>query len=99
MSFENHPLVERVIGLAIDVHRALGPGLLESAYAHCLAHKLRLAPMPFKRQVDLPIYFEGLRIESGYRMDFVVDDVVLVELKSVERTLPIHSAQILTYLK
>jgi GxxExxY protein len=99
VSFENSPVVDRVIGLAIDVHRALGPGLLESAYAHCLAHKLRLAAMPFKRQVDLPIYFEGLRIESGYRMDFVVDDVVLIELKSVERILPIHSAQILTYLK
>ena len=59
---------------------------MESAYAHCLAHKLRLAAIPFKRQVDLPIYFEGLRIESGYRIDFVVDDIVLVELKSVERS-------------
>lgn len=86
-------------GCAIAVHRALGPGLLESSYAHCLPRKLALEQIRFTSQVALPILFEGLRIDCGYRVDLIVDDTVIVELKSVKELLPIHSAQTLTYLK
>jgi len=93
------PVIKRVIGCAIDVHRGIGPGLLESAYTNCLAFKLAQERLRFARQVPLPVLFEDVRIECGYRLDFVVDDTVIVELKSVERLLPIHSAQVLTYVK
>ena len=93
------PTVNLVIGCAIDVHRALGPGLLESAYERCLAHKFKQTGLAFRRQVPLPIEFEGVRIECGYRVDFIVENTVLVELKSIERLLPVHCAQTLTYLK
>jgi GxxExxY protein len=99
MPFDRCPVITRVIGCAIDVHRGIGPGLLESAYNHCLAYKLAHERIRFARQVPLPVMFEEVRIECGYRMDFVVDDTVVVELKSVERLLPIHSAQVLTYVK
>ena len=99
MTIDVCPTITRIIGCAIDVHRGIGPGLLESAYANCIAYKLAQEGIRFARQVPLPVTFEGVQIECGYRMDIVVDGTVVVELKSVERLLPIHSAQILTYVK
>ncbi len=92
-------LTEAVIGAAIEVHRALGPGLLESAYEQCLCHELSLRGIPFSRQVDLPVVYKGVRLDCGYRMDLVVDDQVIVEIKTVDRLSPVHEAQLLTYLK
>lgn len=92
-------LVETVIGCAIEVHRALGPGLLESAYEACLAQELTLQEIPFRRQVPVPIVFKGIRMDCGYRVDFVIDDEILVELKSVDHVTAVHQAQVMTYLK
>jgi len=88
-----------VIGAAIEVHRALGPGLLESAYEECLCRELFLRKMPLKRQVALPIEYKGAKLDCGYRLDIVVDEQLIVELKACEDLLPIHEAQLLTYLK
>jgi GxxExxY protein len=88
-----------VIGAAIEVHRALGPGLLESAYEECLCHELAARRVRFKRQCNLPVKYKGVRLECGYRMDLVVDDCLLLELKAVDSISMIHEAQLLTYLK
>jgi GxxExxY protein len=88
-----------IIGGAIDVHRELGPGLLESAYEQCLCHELSLRGVRFERQVPLPVPYKGIRLDCGYRMDLVVEGIVVVELKTVDRLMPIHEAQLLTYLK
>ena len=93
------PVTERVIGLAIEVHRALGPGLLESAYEECLAFELAHHQVRFRRQVPLPIVYKAVQLECGYRIDFVIDEWLIVELKTVEKLLPVHEAQLLTYLK
>ena len=93
------PLTEKIIGYAIDVHRALGPGLLESAYEECLCHELKEHRVAFERQVPLPVVYKTVRLECGYRIDLVVDRTVIVEIKTVERLLPVHDAQLLTYLK
>jgi GxxExxY protein len=92
-------LTEQIIGAAIDVHRELGPGLLESAYEECLCHELHIRGLGFRRQVDLPISYKGLKLDCGYRLDIVVEDSVVIELKSIEQILPIHQAQLLTYLR
>jgi GxxExxY protein len=92
-------LTEQVIGAAIEVHRALGPGLLESAYEECLCHELHLRGLTFRRQVSLPVEFKGIHLDCGYRMDIVVEDLFILELKCVEHVLPVHEAQLLTYLK
>jgi len=92
-------LTEKIIGAAIEVHRALGPGLLESAYEECLCRELSLRVVGFKRQVDLPVTYRGVRLEVGYRVDLIVEDKVLVELKAVDQLLPVHEAQLLTYMK
>ncbi len=92
-------MTEKVIGAAIEVHKALGPGLLESSYEQCLAHELKLRGVPFQRQVPLPVAYKGVTLHSGYRLDLLVDKKVVIELKSVERFEPIHKAQVLTYLK
>jgi GxxExxY protein len=97
--FQNDPLTERIIGFAIEVHRHLGPGLLESAYEECLCHELEQAAMVFRRQVPLPIVYKSVRLDCGYRLDVVVENRVIVELKAVERLMPIHEAQVITYLK
>lgn len=89
----------QIIDAAIKVHTALGPGLLESAYEACLAYELRKRGLQVSTQVELPIIYDEVRIEIGYRLDLLVEDVVIVELKSVEQVLPIHKAQILSYLK
>jgi len=99
MSYENDPLTEKIIGFAIGVHRHLGPGLLESAYEECLCYEIEQSGLSFRRQVALPIVYKAVRLDCGYRMDIVVQDQVIVELKTVERLLPIHEAQMLTYLK
>jgi GxxExxY protein len=88
-----------VIGLAIDVHRELGPGLLESAYEECLAYELKRAAIRFVRQEPVPITYKGLHLECGYRLDLLIEDRLVVELKSVDELLPIFDAQVLTYMK
>ena len=88
-----------IIGAAIEVHRHLGPGLLESAYEECLCHELHLLGLNFQRQVDLPVAYKGLKLDCGYRIDLIVADEVVLELKSVEKLTPIHEAQLMTYLK
>jgi GxxExxY protein len=93
------PLTEQVIGLAIEVHRRLGPGLLESAYEECLCYELKVNNTPFRRQVSLPVSYKSVHLDCGYRMDVVVDETLVLELKSVEKILPLHEAQLLTYLK
>jgi GxxExxY protein len=92
-------ITEEIIGAAIEVHRALGPGLLESAYEECLCRELSLRQVPFERQRPLPVVYKGFRLDCGYRLDVLVADTVVVELKAVESLLPIHEAQLLTYLK
>ena len=92
-------LTDQVIGLAIGVHRALGPGLLESAYEECLCFELKSYEIPFRRQVPLPVSYKSVYLECGYRVDVVVADRLILELKTVEKLLPIHEAQLLTYLK
>ena len=93
------PLAEAVIGCAIDVHRAIGPGLLESTYQACLREELRNSGLPFKEQVAVPLRYRGVKLDCGYRLDFLVNDELVVEIKAIERTLPIHKAQALTYLR
>ena len=90
---------EKIIGAAIEVHRHLGPGLLESAYEECLCQELTLRKIPFKRQFPLPVSYKGQKLDCGYRIDLLVNDEVVVELKTVEKLLPIHEAQTLTYMK
>jgi len=92
-------LSNRVIGRALEVHRGLGPGLLESAYEQCLAHELALAAIPFERQKPLPVVYKGICLDCDYRIDLLIDDSLIVELKSVDRLLPLHEAQLLTYMK
>ncbi len=92
-------LSREVIGAAIDVHKALGPGLLESAYETCLCQELKMRGIPFERQVPLQIEYKGIKLEDIYRMDILVDNSVVLELKSVEKLEPIHEAQLLTYLR
>lgn len=88
-----------IIGCAIEVHRELGPGLLESAYEQCLCHELSLQGAAFERQVSLPVVYKDIKLDCGYLMDVVVEGEIVVELKTVEKILPIHEAQLLTYLK
>ena len=96
---QRDPLTEEVIGAAIAVHRVLGPRLLESAYEECLCYELNESGIVFKRQVALPVSYKKVKLDCGYRMDIVVDQSLILELKTVEKILPIHEAQLLTYLK
>lgn len=95
----NEELTKRIIGAAIEVHKILGPGLLESAYRECLARELSLMNIPFEKELNLPVVYKGVNLDCGYRMDFVVDNANVVELKTVDEILPVHKAQLLTYLK
>ncbi len=92
-------LTQGIIGAAIEVHRALGPGLLESAYEACLAFELSQQDHIVERQKPMPLAYKTVRLDTGYKLDLVVDNLVIVELKAVERLLPIHEAQLLSYLK
>ena len=92
-------LSNRVIGCAIEVHRELGPGLLESTYEQCLAHELKTGGIAFQLQYPQPIQYKGIRIDCGYRLDILVENDLIIELKSVEEIKGIHEAQLLTYMK
>ena len=92
-------LTEQIIGACVEVHRALGPGLLESVYEECVCYELRTAGISVDRQRPLPVRYKDVALELGYRLDLVVDDQVIVELKTVDALLPIHQAQVMTYLK
>jgi GxxExxY protein len=96
---DNDPITEAIIGAAIEVHRALGPGLLESAYEECLYHELKLRGIPVERQISLPLKYKGIALDCSYRIDLLVKNEVVVELKAVDTFLPIHEAQVLTYLR
>lgn len=99
MNTEINQLTEQVIGSAIEVHRELGPGLLESAYQRALAHEFRLRSIAFEEQKLCPVKYKDLIIDDAYRLDFLVNGVVVVELKTVDALLEVHDAQVLTYLK
>jgi len=92
-------LSSKIIGAAIEVHKALGPGLLESAYEECLCRELSLREFSFERQKILPVEYKGKQLDCGYRLDVVVDKAIIIELKSCEKIEPIHKAQLLTYLR
>ena len=92
-------LTETIIGCAIEVHRALGPGLLESVYEECLCYEIELKKLHFERQKTLPLAYKEVKLEAGYRLDLVVEEKVVVELKCVEKLMPVHEAQIMTYLR
>lgn len=92
-------LTDQIIGASIEVHKALGPGLLESAYEACLAAELELLGLSFQRQVELPVQYKGRALATGYRIDLLVEEEIIVELKAVKEIEPVHKAQLLTYLK
>jgi len=98
-AYPNQRHLLAIIGAAIDVHRTLGPGLLESAYEQCLAHEFSLRQIPFERQKPLQVDYKGIQLDCSYRLDFLVADTVVVEVKAIEVLLPIHQAQLLSYLK
>lgn len=93
------PLTKQIIGAAIEVHSQLGPGLLESTYEVCMCHEFAARGLAFKRQLDLPVHYKGVALDCGYKIDILVEDKVILELKAVEAILPVHEAQLLTYLK
>lgn len=92
-------LSNKVIGCALEVHQALGPGLLESAYRQCLCHELHLNQIQFEMEKPLPVVYKGVRLDCGYRTDILVENELVLELKSVEQLIPLHGAQILSYMK
>jgi len=93
------PITNLIIGHAIEVHRVLGPGLLEKTYQECLAYELRKANLEVKKEVPLPVIYKSVNLDCGYRIDLLVNDFVIIEVKSVEKLIPVHSAQLLTYMK
>jgi GxxExxY protein len=92
-------ITEQIIGAAIEVQKALGPGLLESVYEECPCHELSLRGLKFRRQVDLPVAYKGIHLTCGYKADLIVEEAVVVELKAVETMMTVHEAQLLTYLR
>ena len=96
---KENELSHAIIGAAIEVHKELGPGLLESAYEECLAHEFLLRQIPYERQKPMPVVYKDVKLDCGYRLDFLVDSLVVVELKAIDALAPIHDAQVLTYLK
>ncbi len=92
-------LTDKIIGAALEVHRTLGPGLLESTYAACLAHELTLRGLPFEKEKPLPVRYKDALLDCGYRLDFLIDGKVIIELKSVDQLAPIHTAPLMTYLR
>jgi GxxExxY protein len=97
--YERDVLTDQIIGFAIEVHRHLGPGLPESAYEECLCYELNENGIGFRRQVPLPVVYKSVRLDCGYRIDIVVENRLILELKATERLLPIHEAQVLTYMR
>ena len=96
---ELNTLTEKVIGAAIHVHRELGPGLLENVYSECLAVELKDCGLNAVREVAIPLVYKNIKVENAYRLDFIVDEALIIECKATEQLLPIHSAQVLTYLR
>jgi len=96
---DENEISNKAIGIAIDIHRALGPGLLESAYQACFCREISLNKIPFRREVAIPVEYKGVKIDCAYRADIIVDKKVILEIKAVEKLLPIHQAQLLTYLR
>ena len=92
-------LTEKIIGCAIEVHKAIGPGLLESAYEECLCYELAQNGLTFERQVPLPVVYKGVKLDCGYKLDIIVENIVIIELKAVDRIIAIHEAQLLSYLR
>jgi len=99
LAIELQDLTHEIIGGALEVHKTLGPGLLETAYEQCLCHELSLRGLSFQREIPLPVTYRGVKLDCGYRMDMVVENSVVVELKCVDVLLAVHEAQLLTYLK
>jgi GxxExxY protein len=95
--YEN--LTEQIIGAAIEVHKGVGPGLLESVYQKCMCHELKLRGLQYRREVIVPVVYKGIALDCGYRLDMIVEETVILELKSTARIIPVHEAQLLTYLK
>ena len=96
---DNDTLTEQIIGAAIEVHKRLGPGLLESAYETCLCYELKLKNLKVERQKNLPVFYRDIKLDIGYRLDLIVENQVIVELKSASKLLPVHEAQLISYLK
>lgn len=96
---ERNEITQKIIGCAIEVHKNLGPGLLESAYEECLVYELKKTGLQTKRQVPTPVVYKDIKLECGYRIDVLVENTVVIELKVVDEFNPVHEAQILTYLK
>ena len=96
---QHDPITHEIIGAAIEVHRLLGPGLLESAYEECLAHELTVRKLECRRQVPVPVVYKGVKLECGYRIDILVAGRIVLELKSIEAIAPVHEATLLTYLR
>lgn len=96
---ELNELTDAIIGAAMEIHRALGPGLLESTYEMCLCRELSIRGIAFERQVPIPVEYKGVKLDCGYRADIVVDRKILIEIKAIDSLLPIHDAQLLSYLK
>lgn len=96
---KENEVTQQIIGAAIEVHKSIGPGLLESAYEACLAREMTLRDIPFERQKSLPLTYKGAKLDVGYRLDFLVAELVVVELKAIKAFEPIHKAQMLTYLR
>ena len=99
MAYYETPLARRVIGCAIEVHRQLGPGLLESTYNQCFAYELSAEHIQFARESPLPLRYKGINLDWGYRVDYLIENELLIELKAIDKIVPIHKAQALTYLK
>ena len=99
LNVDDDPLTHRIIGAAIEVHRQLGPGLLESTYEECLCLELSFQNIPFERQIRLPIVYKSVTLLRAYKLDLLIDKAVIVELKTVDKILPVHEAQLLTYLR
>ncbi len=98
-NYRMNDLTEKIIGCAIEVHRAIGPGLLESAYEECLCYELAQIGIRFERQVPLPVVYKEVNLDCGYKLDILVEKVVILEIKAVDRLMPIHEAQLLSYLR
>ena len=98
-TIEDDPFTRKIIGYAIEVHRHLGPGLLESTYQNCLAHEFKMNGIDYVSEAALPVHYKGCELECGYRIDLLVESRLIIELKSVEKVSLIHKAQILTYMK
>ncbi|MGR3983595.1 GxxExxY protein [Pseudoalteromonas sp. 1181_04] len=96
---ETDLLTQKVIGCAIEVHKQLGPGLLESSYENCLIYELQQIGIKAVSQIELPVSYKGMEIDAGYRLDILIPDLLIIELKAIDKLAPIHSAQLITYLK